>query len=209
MSIDSFANICQTVSMEDAAPHADVKQKAILKAAFGVFAQYGVRRASMEDIARAAGMSRPALYQHFRNKDDIARSLVQHYFDEAGQAVGRALAEAGRPEQVLERALLAKAGQIKEVLLDSPHGMELLEMGGTVAADIVAEGTARLVALFADWFAAEERAGRLRLDGPPQQVAQTLLAAAEGTKRPPFAAYEGHLVRLARMFGRGLSADRA
>ena len=52
------------------------KRGAILKASFDVFITYGFRKTSMDDIAKAAGMSRPALYQQFRNKTDIFRELV-------------------------------------------------------------------------------------------------------------------------------------
>ena len=63
--------------------HDPQRQDAILDAAFGVFAAYGYRRTTMEDIARACGMSRTALYLHFRNKDDIFRSLTERYLDQA------------------------------------------------------------------------------------------------------------------------------
>ena len=58
-------------------PLDDGKRGAILKAAFEVFITYGFRKTSMDDIARAAGMSRPGLYQLFANKTDIFRALVR------------------------------------------------------------------------------------------------------------------------------------
>lgn len=54
----------------------DTKQAKILTAAMDVFARYGFRRTSMDDIAQAAGVSRPALYQDFSNKRDIFRAIV-------------------------------------------------------------------------------------------------------------------------------------
>ena len=62
-------------------PSADEKSARILNAALSVFALYGYRRASMEDIAKAAGMSRAAIYQHFRNKEDIHHTLIQRLLD--------------------------------------------------------------------------------------------------------------------------------
>ena len=56
------------------------KQARILNAALGVFAAYGLKRSSMEDIAKAADMSRAALYQHFRNKEDILSTGVRIFF---------------------------------------------------------------------------------------------------------------------------------
>ena len=40
-----------------------------------VFLAYGYSRVTMDDIARAAEMSRPALYLLFRNKAEIYRAI--------------------------------------------------------------------------------------------------------------------------------------
>ena len=48
----------------------------ILGAAFTLFGRYGFKRASMEDIASEAGLSRTALYLQFRNKEEIFRELA-------------------------------------------------------------------------------------------------------------------------------------
>ena len=45
----------------------DHRQTSILLGAWNTFAAYGYKKTSMDDIARAAGMSRPALYLHYRN----------------------------------------------------------------------------------------------------------------------------------------------
>ncbi len=47
------------------------KREAIHRAAIVEFAARGFSGTSMANIAEAAGMSRPALYQYFRNKGDI------------------------------------------------------------------------------------------------------------------------------------------
>ena len=47
------------------------KRAQILDQAMDLVMRYGYSRVTMDDIARAAGMSRPALYQFFRNKTDI------------------------------------------------------------------------------------------------------------------------------------------
>lgn len=182
-----------------------LRKAVILEAAFPVLAQYGYKRSSMEDIAKAAGMSRPALYQHFRNKEDMARHFVAQFYDRAVADVARALSESGPVDAVLEQAFRAKAGPLFEQLLDSPHGMELVEMGFSHAADITAEGNARLVAVFADWLRREANAGRMRLIDTPEALAETMLGALAGIKAPPFAAYEAHMTRLAHLFGAALS----
>lgn len=181
------------------------KKKAICEAAFGVFAQYGFRRTSMEDIARAAGMSRPALYQHFRNKEDLARHLVTLFYDRAARDVAAALAQAGPPEEVLLAAFRAKTGPLWDRMLASPHGQELIEMGNSLSADIAAEGTARLEHLLANWLADGRARGDMAFDGPPEIMAATILAAFDGIKSR-VQEFDAHQVRLARLLGRGLQA---
>ena len=94
----------------------DPKQKAILKSAWTAFASYGFRKTSMDDIARGAGMSRPALYLHYRNKEDIFRSLAQFYYDDAVQSVAEALSAEGPIPDTLARAFAAQGGLLNELI---------------------------------------------------------------------------------------------
>ena len=57
---------------------ADTRQLAVLDAAVGVFARYGYRKASMDEVARAAGMSRQGLYLQFANKEELFRKALKH-----------------------------------------------------------------------------------------------------------------------------------
>lgn len=50
------------------------RRDAIHRVAIDQFAERGFAGTSMANIAEAAGMSRPALYQYFRDKDDIFQS---------------------------------------------------------------------------------------------------------------------------------------
>jgi AcrR family transcriptional regulator len=52
----------------------------ILEAASAVFAQTGLEAARMEDIAAAAGVSKGALYLHFKNKDALIIALGEQIF---------------------------------------------------------------------------------------------------------------------------------
>ena len=52
----------------------------LLEAALEVFHARGVARASLDEIARTAGVTRGALYWHFRNKEDLFDALCQAHF---------------------------------------------------------------------------------------------------------------------------------
>ena len=184
------------------------KQHAILVAAWQAFATYGFRKTSMDDIARGAGMSRPAVYLHFKGKEEIFRSLVSHYYQGASADVATALAEPGSPAEQLKRAFDAQTGETMAAMLTSPHGMELLDTGAATAADIKEEGEAKLTALYADWLTREAEAGRIRLAGTAEAVAGTITSAMTAVKhdRSDYQTVKARLDLLAKMLGDGLAA---
>jgi len=186
----------------------DPRQQAILDSAWKSFAAYGFRKTSMDDIARGAGISRPALYLHYRNKEDIFRTLTQYFYDTAAADVAAALARGADIPATLAAAFAAQAGEIIEAMLTSPHGMELMDAGFATSADIVTEGEARLTALYADWLGEQAAQGRVRLAGPAAQVAATMTSALKGIKTttPDFATYQQRATQLAQLFGAGLAA---
>lgn len=51
-------------------------------AALDTFYTKGVARASLNEIAQAAGVTRGALYWHFKNKEDLFDALFQHIFND-------------------------------------------------------------------------------------------------------------------------------
>jgi len=93
-------NIIQTPEVEPA----DARQAAVLDAAVGVFARYGYRKASMDEVARAAGVSRQGLYLQFANKEELIRKAVEHTLNSQLHA---AVAALSRREDSLELRLIA------------------------------------------------------------------------------------------------------
>lgn len=54
----------------------------ILDAARRVFEQYGVRRANVDDVARAARVSRSTLYRRYPTKDALLEAVLLKQYDE-------------------------------------------------------------------------------------------------------------------------------
>ena len=199
------------MGMEDAGTlmtDLDPKQAAILGSAWRAFAAYGFRKTSMDEIARGAGMSRPALYLRYRNKEDIYRCLTQLYYDSTVAAVRAALAAPGSVTERVSAALAAQAGEMVEAMLSSPHGVELMDTGHSVARDIAEAGEAALAAAYADWLEEEVAAGRVRLPGPAGEIAATITTALKGLKMAgvDFATYRARVAHLAQLIGAGLTA---
>src|SRR3954447_8591280 len=58
------------------------RRERILDAAAEAFAAHGYRAASVQDIARAAGVTKPVLYDHFTSKRALFTSLMESARDE-------------------------------------------------------------------------------------------------------------------------------
>lgn len=152
----------------------------VLDAALLVFARYGYRKASMDDVAKAADISRPGLYFYFSSKPELFRATVQHALDDSITAARTALADPGRP--LRERLIEAfdhwsgrYVGPISEeigALIDS--NPELL---GTMPVEYPTQFLAIVTEALA---AADDRATRTGI--PPADVARTLLSTATGIK---------------------------
>ncbi|MFY2825937.1 TetR/AcrR family transcriptional regulator [Ruegeria sp. MALMAid1280] len=183
----------------------DSRQKAILNSAFQAFATYGFRKTSMDDIARGAGMSRPAVYLHFRNKEAIVSKLTEVYYAEKSAAVAEALASSGSVPDVLTRAIKAQTEGMAAILA-SPHGLEMLDNTKSMAAEIISEGEARMAGLYADWLTQQAQAGRVRLLAGAAETGRTITATLKGLKLIGAGAevYEQQVAQIAALIGAGL-----
>lgn len=94
------------------------RQKQILDAAIAEFAQHGFHATRMEDIARASGLSKGAVYLYFKSKDAIIGALLRTLFawelrgaraivDRAGTATERLLALTSMFADELDRLVVA------------------------------------------------------------------------------------------------------
>jgi AcrR family transcriptional regulator len=72
----------------------------LLSAALRVFAERGYRDASVDEVARAAGYSKGALYWHFASKEELLSALLEERVDAPLRGLV-ALLESAPPEQDL------------------------------------------------------------------------------------------------------------
>jgi AcrR family transcriptional regulator len=70
----------------------DQRRAQLIDAASEVFSTNGYHAAAMDDIAEAAGVSKPVLYQHFGSKLDLYLALLDRACDRLVEMVAEALA---------------------------------------------------------------------------------------------------------------------
>lgn len=163
----------------------DTKNLQILDAALAVFGRYGFRKTSMADIADTAGMSRAALYLHFRNKEDVFRSVSVRLHDEVMVQARAAFTQEGPVMARIEHALLAFVLGLLAPIAASEHGQELIDINMAVAADITGEAKQVLLALMTSALADADANGEIDLAAArtgAAELAETILAAADGLK---------------------------
>lgn len=68
---------------------AEKTKVAILEAAEQLFLKKGVSKTSLEEIAKSAGMTRGAVYWHFKNKDHLIDELMGQIFQPIDQIFDR------------------------------------------------------------------------------------------------------------------------
>jgi AcrR family transcriptional regulator len=90
---------------EDATPRTDTRSR-VQQVALELFAEQGYEKTSLREIAERLGVTKAALYYHFKSKEDIVHSFTDDYFREFDALVAWATdqprSEATRRE-VLER----------------------------------------------------------------------------------------------------------
>ncbi len=72
---------------------AEERREEILGAALDVFAERGYHGSSIDDIARAAGVSKALIYEHFSSKEELHVKLLQENADELLGRLGMAIGD--------------------------------------------------------------------------------------------------------------------
>jgi AcrR family transcriptional regulator len=78
----------------------------ILDAVFGCVSNVGLARTTVEDVARAAGLSRQTIYRYFPSKDHLVLALVLREEEQFLDGVRSAFAAEGGLREALERGIL-------------------------------------------------------------------------------------------------------
>lgn len=76
-------------------------REGIINAAREVFARYGFRKTTMDDIAKAARKGKSSLYHYFESKDDVFRAVVEKEGNILEREIERALEKEDTPQTKL------------------------------------------------------------------------------------------------------------
>lgn len=144
------------------------RRERVLTSALATFARFGYKKTSMEDVARAADISRPGLYFLFASKQALFQAAVTQALEGDVAAAGHCLADRQRPlrDRLIEafdrwtgRYVGPMAGEVAVLMETNP---ELL-------GSLVAEYPRRFLEMVTDAVGSAD-------------VARTLISTARGIK---------------------------
>jgi AcrR family transcriptional regulator len=91
----------------DSTPPGDhERHELIVTAAATCFGRWGYIRTRMEDIAKEAGIARPALYRYFSGKDALIHEVIVRHIENRGRQLHAALPRKGAAGPLLLKAFL-------------------------------------------------------------------------------------------------------
>jgi AcrR family transcriptional regulator len=165
-----------------AKPIDDPRRQKLLEAAISVFTRFGFRKTSMDEVARAAGVSRQGLYLHFSTKEELFSAAVEHTLRTSLEAASQKLGDGGL---ALDRKLVLAFDEWvgRFVGMMGAGASDLVEASKALVGPMVAE----LDALFVQAVTKTIRTSRLmaayKASGlTARQLADTLYATARGLK---------------------------
>ncbi|MQY30784.1 TetR/AcrR family transcriptional regulator [Nocardia aurantia] len=156
------------------------KRRAILDAAFAVFARRGYAQACVQEIADEAGVAKPTVYNHLTDKETLLREAVEAAADvisaECLAAVGRISEHGSDPEAALRDSahrMLRICNSERSRALRALTYAQLTTFPDL--ADTVQDRTShRIAEALADRFARLVVAGQLRAPDPVLAAEQFL-----------------------------------
>jgi AcrR family transcriptional regulator len=90
------------------------RREVILDAAEATFAAFGYYRASLDEIAQAAGVSKALIYEHFQSKRELHASLLQDHVADIFERLKAAVERGERGEDRLRSGIDAFLGFVEE-----------------------------------------------------------------------------------------------
>ena len=157
----------------------DERPRELLEAALAVFSQRGYRNTRLDDVAKAAGVTKGAIYHYFDTKEELLLSVIEHY---------QSLAF-GRAEEVLANRELSASQRIEQVVkkifqpIEERKRLLLALLIRGIAHEVprvhdqwLRDGPARLWTLVAGLVEEGKRSGEFRADADAEVASRVLIS---------------------------------
>ncbi|WP_255330433.1 TetR/AcrR family transcriptional regulator [Paracoccus albicereus] len=162
------------------------KREQILAGAKSVFMTKGFDAAGVNDICRAAGVSKSTLYVYFENKEDLFESMVEAQRDRLFAGASTALSEPLTTEETLRRygTALAEILCSDQVLRAHRIVVGIAERMPEIGARFYAAGAMHAQSALADFLRRRVESGDLAIPDVELSAAQFIELATSNLWKP-------------------------
>ncbi|UCE41277.1 MAG: TetR/AcrR family transcriptional regulator [Candidatus Aminicenantes bacterium] len=148
------------------------KYRLIVETARDLFMRYGIRRVTVEEICKTAGVSKMTFYKHFKNKLDLALFILNDIFEEGINRYKRIMDQdvpySEKAKEIIRLKLESSKDVSQEMLKD------LLSSSIPEVADLMTKITRENLQLFLDDMIAAQKKGEIRQDINPHFITYML-----------------------------------
>ena len=166
-------------STATAAVPEDTKSKPVrerlLDAAEGCLGQFGPQKTSMEDVARAAGMSRATVYRYFENRDALLLGVASR---QASDLAGEAIQYLGNFNTISDWLVEGLLFTLREIPQRPVFASLVTSLDSSAASKLLLGSTGMIqigVNVLRPMFATAKEQGLLRDDIDPEMLIEWLL----------------------------------
>ncbi|MBJ8346794.1 TetR/AcrR family transcriptional regulator [Antrihabitans sp. YC2-6] len=168
----------ETISDQTASTDAmDAIDQAVLDAARSCIEDFGVKRTTLAEIARRAGVSRPTVYRRWPDTNTLIGELLNREIRSmlATNPVGHAHGRERMVREIVEGAAAMRGNSLFQKIFRTDTDIVL-----TYVVDRLGRSQRALIALFAEAIRTGQADGSIR-DGDPAQLATMVLLIAQST----------------------------
>ncbi len=122
------------------------REEQIMQAAMRVFLRYGIKRATMNDIAQEAEVARQTLYNTFANKDEVVEAGIRHMAASAITEINQAIDDGQSLAQLIDLYFRKISIEPFELLHTNPNAEDIIDGINAVSKDALNQTTRDYVA---------------------------------------------------------------
>ena len=91
-------------------------QLVIIKAAQDIFARFGFKKTTMNDIARAAHKAKSSIYRYFKSKEEIFQTIVEKESQTLKEKIEKSINAQNNPEKKLRVYVITRMKVLKNLV---------------------------------------------------------------------------------------------
>ena len=96
-------------------PNTTAVRETIIEAAREIFARFGFRKATMDEIARTARKGKSSLYHYFKSKEEVFQAVIEQEAAEVMAEIFRAVQQEKKPQEKLRAYVITRMQAFKRV----------------------------------------------------------------------------------------------